>query len=60
MSQLEAVTLGISRSLQKINPTQFTSLLRSDGLLTVDSRVRQRRKVGMGGKSRRKRQSPKR
>ena len=30
------------------------------GLLTRDSRIRQRRMVGMGGKSRRAKQSPKR
>ena len=58
--QLAALTLAISRALKKIDPTSYLSLLRSAGLLTVDSRVRQRRMVGTGGKSRRQKQSPKR
>lgn len=57
--QVEALTLAIARCLKKID-TAFTSSLRSANLLTVDSRVRQRRMVGTGGKSRRKKQSPKR
>ena len=34
--------------------------LKKAGLLTRDSRIRERRKVGTGGKARRKKQSPKR
>lgn len=57
--QLEAVIHGISRALQK-HDVKHHAILRKHGLLTRDSRVRQRRMVGMGGKSRRKKQSPKR
>ena len=59
-SQLEAVILGIARSLSKIAPEKNNPLLRKMGLLTRDGRERQRRMVGKGGKSRRKKQSPKR
>lgn len=57
--QLDSLVLGISRGLVEIND-KFKTLLRNAGLLTRDSRKRQRRMIGMGGKSRRKRQSPKR
>lgn len=58
--QVEALALAISRSLDKSDHDAFHSPLRSAGLLTVDSRVRQRRHVGTGGKARRAKQSPKR
>lgn len=58
-SQLGAVVHGISRALSLINP-ENRSALKKEGLLTRDARVRERRKVGMGGKARRKKQSPKR
>lgn len=57
--QLEAVIHGLSRALQK-HDGKFHPILKQHGLLTRDSRVRQRRMIGMGGKSRRKKQSPKR
>lgn len=57
--QLDACRLAIARVLVKIDPS-FKSELRKNVLLTRDSRKRERRKVGMGGKARRKRQSPKR
>ncbi len=60
VGQLEAVILGISRALAKISPDKFKFSLRKANLLTRDSRVRQRRMVGTGGKARRKKQSPKR
>lgn len=59
IGQLAAVVLGLSRSLKKSTET-FGPLLRHAGLLTVDSRVRERRMVGTGGKARRQKQSPKR
>lgn len=59
-SQLSAVVLGIARALVKISSEKHKSPLKKLGLLTRDSRIRQRRMVGMGGKSRRKKQSPKR
>lgn len=58
-SQLEAVVHGISRALVKHNPN-WRELLRAEGLLTRDDRMKESRKIGMGGKARRKRQSPKR
>ncbi|MGA3291774.1 MAG: 30S ribosomal protein S9 [Candidatus Microgenomates bacterium] len=58
--QLEALVLGISRTLVKVAPDKNRVTLRKLDLLTRDSRTRQRRMVGMGGKSRRKKQSPKR
>lgn len=59
-SQLEAIVLGIARALVKVSSDKNRTPLKKLGLLTRDSRVRQRRMVGMGGKARRKKQSPKR
>ncbi len=58
--QLEAIAHGIARALVLVNQDEFKPILRKNGLLTRDSRVRQRRQVGTGGKARRKKQSPKR
>ena len=58
-SQLEATVLGVSRALAKTEES-FKKTLRGKGLLTVDQRTRERRKVGRGGKARRQKQSPKR
>lgn len=57
--QLDAAVLGISRCLVSLKSDHKTEL-RNNGLLTRDPRKRQRRMIGMGGKSRRKKQSPKR
>ena len=57
--QLTSLVLGLSRTLVKVDDKNRT-ILRNLNLLSRDSRIRQRRMVGMGGKSRRKRQSPKR
>ncbi len=59
MGQVGAVVLGLSRALIIHNP-EFRSVLKKKGLLVRDARVRERRKVGTGGKARRKKQSPKR
>lgn len=58
--QLDAAVLGIARALDKLDKEKFHTILRSKGYLTRDPRIRERRKVGMGGKARRKKQSPKR
>jgi len=58
--QLDALVHGLARALEKTNPEKFRTLLKKGGLLTRDARIRERRKIGMGGKSRRKKQSPKR
>ena len=57
--QLDATVLGIARALSDIDST-FRPVLKKRGLLSRDQRIRERRKVGMGGKARRKKQSPKR
>jgi len=58
--QLDAVVFGIARVLQKYDKEKYRPVLKAKGYLTRDARIRERRKVGMGGKSRRKKQSPKR
>jgi small subunit ribosomal protein S9 len=58
--QLEAAVLGIARALSALDPESYRGILKDKGFITRDARVRERRKVGMGGKSRRKLQSPKR
>ncbi len=58
-AQLGAFVLGMSRALAAIDEDS-KPILRKKDLLTRDPRVRERRKVGMGGKSRAKKQSPKR
>jgi small subunit ribosomal protein S9 len=60
VGQLGATALGISRALDKFDKEKFHPILKKRGFLTRDPRVRERRKVGMGGKARRKKQSPKR
>ena len=58
-SQLEAFIHAVSKGLSSLDE-KSKHILKKKGFLTRDSRVRERRKVGMGGKARRKRQSPKR
>ena len=60
VGQMEAMVLGIARALSDYNREKFRPILKQHEFLTRDSRARQRRKVGMGGKSRRRKQSPKR
>jgi small subunit ribosomal protein S9 len=57
--QMEAIILGISRALCKVDE-ELRPVLKENGLLTRDPRVKERRKVGTGGKARRQKQSPKR
>lgn len=57
--QLEAVIHGTARSLAEVS-SDLRLPLKKAGLLTRDDRVRERRKIGTGGKARRKKQSPKR
>ena len=59
VSQLEAVVHGIARALSKIDPA-LRVILKREGLLTRDARVKERRKFGLAGKARAKKQSPKR
>jgi len=57
--QLEAITHGIARALLLVDEAN-KKILKPTGFLTRDQREKQRRKVGTGGKARRKKQSPKR
>lgn len=58
-AQLEAVIHGTAQALVMLNP-ELRVPLKQAGMLTRDDRMKETRKVGMGGKARRKRQSPKR
>lgn len=58
--QLDAVVLAISRALSEFDREKFRPILKKKGFLTTDARVIERRKIGTGGKARRKKQSPKR
>lgn len=58
--QLDAVVAGIANALSKADSDSYRKQLKAKGFLTRDARIRERRKVGTGGKARRKKQSPKR
>lgn len=57
--QLAATVHGIARALQKYDP-KHRQVLKKAGLLTRDSRMKERRKAGFAQKARAKKQSPKR
>lgn len=59
-SQLEATMHGVSRALALLDSDKNRVVLKQNGLLTRDSRERQKRMAGTGGKARRAKQSPKR
>ena len=58
--QIEAIVHGVSRALNLVDEGVYRATLKKHGLLRRDPRARERRKVGMGGKARRAKQSPKR
>lgn len=58
-SQLGATVHGLARALQ-IMDKENRSVLKKAGLLTRDARAKERRKFGLAGKARAKKQSPKR
>lgn len=60
MSQLIAVVHGLARALDKSDREKYHQTLKKNGLLTRDSRERERRKAGLAGKARHHKQSPKR
>ena len=60
MGQMNAVILGTARAFVKLDTDKYRTPLKKAGLLTRDARIRERRKVGTGGRARRKKQSPKR
>lgn len=57
--QLDACVLAIARALVDHKAANKVAL-RNAGLMTRDSRERQRRMIGTGGKARRRKSSPKR
>jgi len=57
--QLGATIHGIARALNLFDPS-LRPALKAAGFLTRDSRAKERRKAGKGGKARRSKQSPKR
>lgn len=59
-SQIQAVVHGIARALEKADTGQLRGVLKKAGFLTRDARVRERRKYGLAGKARAKKNSPKR
>lgn len=59
MSQANAIVHGIARALGKVDENN-KKVLRDKGFLTRDSRMKETRKPGQGGKARSKKQSPKR
>ena len=60
MGQVDALVHGVARALVKSNPEQYKQILRDKGLLPRDSRMKETRKAGQGGRARAKKQSPKR
>jgi small subunit ribosomal protein S9 len=60
VGQLSSVLLALSRALTKVDLEKFRPILKKRGFLTRDSRIKQRRKAGYAGKSRARKQSPKR
>lgn len=58
--QLDAVVHAISRAFVAVDEKKFRAPLKKAGLLTRDSRKKERRMVGTGGKARKRKQSPKR
>lgn len=48
MGQTEAIVLGLARALEKMNP-EWRPLLKKEGLLTRDSRTKERKKPGRPG-----------
>lgn len=57
--QLGALRLALARAVNQLGDS-YRPILKKEKLLTVDSRVRERRMIGTGGKARRQKQSPKR
>lgn len=58
--QLDAFLHGVSRALEKVDKEKFRPILKKQGFLTRDSRIKERRKAGFAQKARARKQSPKR
>lgn len=59
MAQADAFVHAVSRALAKVDEG-YKKVLRDGGMLTRDSRMKETRKAGQGGRARAKKQSPKR
>jgi len=59
-SQLGAFVYGVARAFDQWDRDKFRPALKKNGLLTRDSREKERRKPGRAQKARKKKQSPKR
>src|SRR3989344_4425246 len=60
IGQLNAVVNGIARTFSDLDTKKYRSSLKKSGLLVRDSRIKERRMVGTGGRARKQKQSPKR
>jgi small subunit ribosomal protein S9 len=60
VGQLSSVILATSRALEKVDKEKHRPILKKRGYMKRDPRIKQRRKAGFAGKSRAKKQSPKR
>lgn len=58
--QLSSFILAVSRALEKVDKEKFRPILKKRGFMSRDPRAKQRRKAGFAGKSRARKQSPKR
>ncbi len=58
--QLGAFLHGVSRALAQVKDGEYRKALKTAGLLTRDSREKERRKPGLAQSARTKKQSPKR
>jgi len=58
--QLGAFTHAVARALEKVDREKFRPILKKNGFLTRDSRIKERRKAGFAQKARARKQSPKR
>ncbi|MBM3209023.1 30S ribosomal protein S9 [Candidatus Shapirobacteria bacterium] len=58
--QLAATIHGLARALILADSEKFRPILKKEGFLTRDARVKERRKFGLAQKARAKKQSPKR
>lgn len=58
--QLGAMIHAVSRALLKVNGERFRPILKKRGFLMRDPRTKERRMVGLAGRARGKKQSPKR
>jgi small subunit ribosomal protein S9 len=47
-AQADAVKMGVARALLEVNP-ELRKVLKSEGLLTRDARVKERKKYGQKG-----------